>query len=146
MKKFICLLILFLLLIPIVFSQHRILIRYVGDIILTPIKTSGYLFSTWKVEEFEITDSLSYVFVKQRIDSIELCADSDVGCRFPNVRQQIIVINNEEYDILSSDGVSAMEKNGRKVIFDKTLQAAINRAIDNYVRKMQKKGTVPRSP
>lgn len=136
MKKFFYLLALFLLSESIAFSQQgiqqRIIIRYVDSAIQTPIRISGYLFCTWEFEKFEIRDSLSYIFVKQRIDSMKLCTDENIRCSFPDVRQQIIVINNEEYDIISSDGSSAMEKNGRKVIFDKTLQIAINQAINSY--------------
>jgi hypothetical protein len=94
----------------------------------TIVKVSGYDFSTWKIKEIEIKDSLSYEWVKQRIDSMKLY--TDVSCRFPDVRMQIIIIDGENYDILSSDFFSAMEKNGRCVVFDKTLQEKINRVIE----------------
>jgi hypothetical protein len=86
----------------------------------TPIKIQGYLFSTWKFKEFEIKDSLFYAYMKQRIDSMILC--NDISCPSPDVRQQIIVVNGEKHDILSSDGSLAMEKNGKNVEFDKSLQ------------------------
>ena len=144
MKKFICLLALFLLSESLVFSQHKILIRYLDEVILTPVNVQGYMFSTWNFKEFEISDSLFYVFVKQKVDSMELCPNNNIKCRFPNVRQQIIILNGEEYDILSSDGVFAMEKNGKKVIFDKTLQTTINQAINSYKDYSTKKGSVPK--
>jgi hypothetical protein len=135
MKKIMILFLLVFTTILISFSQNRIIIRYVDTALQTPIRIQGYLFSTWKFEEFEIKDSLSYVFVKQKTDSLEFCLD-DSTCHFPDVRQQIIVIYGEKYDILSSDGSFAMEKNGKSVLFDNTLQTAINQVIEKHEQKL----------
>ena len=136
MKKIISLFLLIFTTILISFSQNRIIIRYVDTAIQTPIRIQGYLFSTWKFEEFEIRDSLSYVFIKQKTDSIKLCLEDDITCHLPDVRQQIIVIYGKKYDILSSDGSFAMEKNGKSVIFDNTLQTVINQAIEKHEQKL----------
>jgi len=136
MKKVISLILLIFATILISFSQNRIfdriIIRYVDPDIQTVMRIPGYLFSEWEFEEFEIKDSLSYAFVKQKIDSLKFCLDDDIKCRFPDVRQQIIIIYGEKYDILSSDGSNAMEKNGKSVYFDNILQTAINRTIKIY--------------
>jgi hypothetical protein len=113
---------------PCVRSQNIIYVRYVEPTIETPVKVCGYDFSTWKCDKFEIRDSLLYKWIKERIDIMELCVDT--SCSFPDVRQQIIVVDGEKYDILSSDGSYAMEKNGKSVIFDKILQDKINLMIE----------------
>ena len=158
MKKITTCLSLLMILIPLIgFSQNssnkNITIRYRGDGIETPMKISGYVFSTlssyneftlWgSHSKFFSNDSLFYVFVKQRIDSMQLCLDDDNKCRFPDVTQQIIVIDGEKYDILSSNGINAMEKNGRSVVFDKKLQDAINKAIQKYDRQLPPKERKP---
>ena len=118
------------------FSQNSVIIRYVDTEIQTPIRITGYLFSSgWEFEEFVVKDSIFHKFIQQRIDSIKYCRDNSIQCRFPDVRQQIIVTNGEEYDILSSDGSFAMEINGKPIIFDKPLQRAIHRAIEAYEDK-----------
>ena len=132
MKKIISLFLLIFATILMSFSQNRIIIRYVDTEIQTPMRITGYIFSTWEFEKFEIKDSLSYAFVKQKIDSLEFCLGDDIKCRFPDVRQQIIIIYGKKYDILSSDGATAMEKNGKSVFFDNILQTAINRAIEKH--------------
>jgi hypothetical protein len=135
MKKIICLLYLILISVSFVFAQQMIYIRYTDPVIQYCARVTGYRFSTFDFEEFDISDSLSYVFFKQRIDSLKLCPNNG-SCYFPHVWQQIIVVNGEEYDILSSNGVNAMEKNGRSVVVDKTLQTAINKAIEKHEKQL----------
>jgi hypothetical protein len=110
------------------FSQKYIIIRYVDVTIETPVRVPGYIFSEWDFNEIEIADTLSYNFIKESIDKITFCHDS-FTCPFPDVRQQIVVIDGEKYDILSSDGSFSMEKNGRSVYFDEKLQQKINDII-----------------
>ncbi|MDD3645382.1 MAG: hypothetical protein PHR19_07640 [Bacteroidales bacterium] len=138
--------ILFLLLFSatIAFSQQKhnkvnnhIIIRYAPNYIDYPIAITGYTFlKVGKHNEFIVWDSLSYSYVRQRVDSLVPCYDNDRPCRFPNVVQQIVIVNGNEYDILSSNGTTAMEKNGRSVVFDKELQDAINRAIEKYDKQL----------
>jgi hypothetical protein len=135
MKKIICLLYLILISVSFVFAQQMIYIRYTDPIIQYFARVTGYRFSTFDFEEFDISDSLSYVFFKQRIDSLKLCPNNG-SCHFPHVWQQIIVVNGEEYDILSSNGGNAMEKNGRSVVVDKTLQTAIDKAIEKHEKQL----------
>ncbi len=138
MKKIgVNLILLILLKASIGFSQNSIIIRYVDTEIQTPIRITGYLFSSgWKFEEFEVKDTIFYKFIQQRIDSVKYCRDN-IQCRCPDVRQQIIVTNGEEYDILSSDGSFAMEINGKCIFFDERLQKAINRVIETYENKKE---------
>ena len=135
MKKVIIILLLVSITILTGFSQCRIVIRYTNPIIRLPAKVTCYRFSTWKdkklIKEFEVLDSLSCMFIKQRIDSIKSYKKCK-SYRFPDVRQQITIFFGEECDTLFSDGSFAMEKNGKCVIFDKILQEAINKAIEDY--------------
>jgi hypothetical protein len=138
MKKFICLLYLIFVSVSFSFAQY-IIIRFADPNIETCIQISGYSFPKWdktagNFDEFEVTDSLFYVFVKQKVDLLK-CLDN-VSCPFPDVRLQIIVVNGEEYDIVSSDVFSAMEKNGRSVAFDRILQKAINDAIKKHEKHL----------
>lgn len=137
MKKNIILFLLILTTILTGISQCRIIIRYTDPNLETPLKVSSCRFSIAKTElikEFEILDSLSCTFLRQKIDSIKLCKSKK--CCFPDVRQQIILIFNERYDTLFSDGSFAMEKNGKPMIFDEILQEAINKAIEDYEQKL----------
>lgn len=125
-----CILIIGIIISP-CYSQNRVIIRYVDASIETPIRIPGYLFSKWKVEELSFKDSTLCTFFKRKIDSLLFCDLGNTICRFPDVRQQIIVVYGEEYDIVSSDGSTAMEKNGKSVVFDIVLQSIVNKIIDN---------------
>jgi len=134
MKKAIIVFLLILTTILTGFSQCKIFIRYTDPNLRFLVKVSSYRFSigTSKlVKEFEVLDSLSCMFIKQRIDSIKSYKKCK-SYRFPDVRQQITIFFGEECDTLFSDGSFAMEKNGKCVIFDKILQEAINKAIEDY--------------
>ncbi len=142
MKKNIILFLLILTTTLIAIPQCKIIIRYTDPNIRISLKMSSYRFSTVNIanseliKEFEVLDSLSCMFLKQKIDSIKLCLKKSKRCYFPDVRQQITVIFNEEYDTLFSDGCFAMEKNGKPIIFDEILQEAINKAIEDYEQKL----------
>jgi hypothetical protein len=122
----------------IIFSQKIVLIRYIEyretHIILYPVKITGYEFGTKNfpfLDELTIEDSLSYHWIAKKVMELEYCTDT-VSCYFPDVRQQIIIVNGDRYDILSSDGYTAMEMNGKSVLFDKELQQVINNIIEKY--------------
>lgn len=137
MKKYI--IICLMLSLPlIVFSQQRVIVRYIeyrdDKPIFYPIKITGYEFGTKNfpfLDEITIRDSLSYHWIIKRVMTLEYCPNT-MTCYFPDVRQQIIIVNDEKYDILSSDGCSAMELNGKSVFFDKILQQAINEIIEKF--------------
>ena len=129
MKKVI-LLLMFFLTFFIGFAQKKIIFRYEYIVNTSIIKIPGYRYSaaTGRYEEFSTTDSLFYKSIKNRVDALVFCSDS-IPCPYPDVRQQIIVVDGEKYDILSTDGSYAMEKNGRSVIYDKVLKKEIYRII-----------------
>ena len=128
MKKIILFLVCFLTF-SMVFAQKKIIFRYECTANTSIIPLSGYEYSSSnRYDEFFTTDSLFYKSIKNRVDALVFCSDS-IPCPYPNVRQQIIVVDGEKYDILSSSGSFAMEKNGRSVIYDKILQKEIYRII-----------------
>lgn len=133
MKKIIIIFSLVLTTISTGYPQCKIIIRYVDSTIRTPVKTSSCSFSTWKtfIKEFEVQDSLFCTLVKQRIDSMKV-HDEQIERYFPDVRQQITIVFDEECDTLFSDGSFAMEKNGNCMVFDEILQTTINQLINIY--------------
>ena len=113
--------------------KNYIIIRYSSPYVSYFVRVNGYDFiRTCKHNEFMVSDSLSYSYVRQRVDSLVPCYDNDRPCRFPDVIQQIVILNGDEYDVLSTNGINAMEKNGRSVVFDKELQDAFNRVIEEF--------------
>ena len=114
------------------FNNH-IIIRYASPYVDYLIRIDGYTFLKYcEHNEFIVWDSLSYSYVRQKVDSLVPCYDNDRPCRFPDVLQQVVIVNGDEYDLLSTDGLTAMEKNGRSVVFDKELQDAFNRVIEEF--------------
>lgn len=111
------------------------------EIVLTSCDSLGYSFDYLdNVSEIVKTDSATYSFFLSHIESLVYAKESD-GCHFPNVRQRIVVEKSsyKEYVMIFSDGVSAMEKNGRCVLFDEELQRYINDLIEWHIAIRKKK-------
>lgn len=118
----------------------RVYIKYEKDLILRPVDSRGYMFAEYKVDgaidRFEIDDSVTIDFVERHFAAI--LSDTTHQGPFPNVHQQITIVRPDgTYDILFSDGRSAMEMNGRCVTFDAELQEYINRLIIKRMSRMK---------
>ena len=115
-------------------------IKYEKDLILRPVDSRGYMFAEYKVDgsidRFEIGDSATIEFMERHFAAI--LSDTTHQGRFPNVKQQITIVRPDgTYDILFSDGQSAMEMNGRCVTFDAELQDYINQLIKRRMSRMK---------
>lgn len=89
-----------------------------------------------------VSDSSTYNFISSHIDSLVYANASD-SCKFPEVTQKIVVLkpHSQEYDMIFSDGRSAMEKNGRCVLYDEELQRVINNIIKRDIANRNKKNS-----
>ena len=122
-------------------AQHIYIYYYDSqEIILTPYAYQGYSFCNRESLWIYVGDTLTYSFISSHIDSLVYANASD-KCKFPNVSQRIVVLkpHSQEYDMIFSDGMGAMEKNGRCVLFDEELQRVINDIIKRDIAHRNKK-------
>ena len=110
-------------------------IKYEKDVILRPAKIRGYEFASFPsqngIEKFAVRDSAEIVMIDQFFMTI--LSDTIYENIFPDVTQQIIISrSNGTYDMLFTDGVQAMEINGRAVHFNSGMQNYINLLIRKH--------------
>lgn len=97
-------------------------------------KVQGYKFASYQtrnvIDEFSIRDSIAIKEIEGLFEKI--LSDTIRSDNYPDVRQEIVISRpDESYDMLFSDGVYAMEINGRAVPFNAELQ----NIIDFWIRK-----------
>ena len=110
-------------------STTVVYVKYQTTLIHYPVKIRGFQFATFlprnSLDEFSIKDSSSI----REIDRIfaAILSDTTQTDNYPNVTQQITISRPDgSYDMLFSNGVNAMEINGRAIPFNKNLQNIID--------------------
>lgn len=141
--KLLCIVIMELMTLNALKAQHIYIYYYdPQEIVLTPCAVQGYMFNHRRSIWVYVSDSSTYNFISSHIDSLVYANASD-SCKFPEVTQKIVVLkpHSQEYDMIFSDGRSAMEKNGRCVLYDEELQRVINNIIKRDFANRNKKNS-----
>ena len=110
-------------------------IKYETGVILRPAKIQGYQFASFPsqngIEEFTVRDSAEIETTEHFFMTI--LTDTVQGNDFPDVTQQIIISRSDgTYDMLFTDGIQAMEINGRAVHYNSGMQNYINLLIKKH--------------
>ena len=109
-------------------------VRYMDYNMETPTKLAAYDITCYEFDKIVLKDTFSYNFVSKCFSNLQYYCDTCITV-FPDVRRQIILINEKEYYKILSYDQSSMELNGQPVIFDKQLYNIIEDIIIKHEEK-----------